>query len=150
MSDLTLAFTFSPTNVLYLLGAYLIGSIPFGLLAGKMQGIDIRAHGSGNIGATNVFRTLGKPAGLSVFALDFLKGWFPVWLSSRSATDAGVLPVLAAVCAILGHNYPVWLKFKGGKGIATSGGVLLGVIPWALLAAIVILSIIWMTGALSV
>lgn len=125
-----------PQTLLILLGSYLVGSIPFGLLAGKMKGIDIRAHGSGNIGATNVSRTLGKGLGFTVFGLDFLKGFVPVWAASALTSDASPLPLLAAICAVLGHNYPLWLQFKGGKGIATSGGALVGVLPWAVLAAV--------------
>jgi len=116
--------------------AYLIGSVPFGLLAGKLKGIDIRKEGSGNIGTTNVFRICGKELGFIVFALDVLKGLVPVLVGKHffSGSD-GLIPILCGVAAILGHNFPVWLKFKGGKGIATSAGVLGGLLPWALLFA---------------
>lgn len=123
----------NPTSLYLVLGAYLIGSIPFGLLAGKLKGLDIRDHGSGNIGATNVFRICGKGWGLSVFFLDFLKGLVPVLLANQFDPDsAGLVPILAGVAAIAGHNFPVWLKFKGGKGIATSAGVLVSLLPLAL------------------
>ena len=133
------------------LAAYLLGSIPTGFLVAKAKGVDIRSVGSGNIGATNVFRIIGKPAGIFVLFIDFLKGLlgcglvpFLIFPSSQlHATSATrVLPyVVAGFAAILGHNYTCWLKFKGGKGIATSAGVLSALVPWALL---IILSI-WTT-----
>lgn len=115
--------------------AYLCGSIPFGYLAGKMKGIDIREHGSGNIGATNAVRVLGKAIGLPVFFLDFLKGFLPVWgaqwvLSSYCEGWSGgmvaTVLVLTAMAGVLGHTFTCWLGFKGGKGVATAGGVLMG------------------------
>jgi len=113
--------------------AFLIGSIPTGFLVAQAKGVDIRQHGSGNIGATNVFRTLGKPLGIFVFAVDALKGWCAVWLGEHWGTgDAATwLGITAAVCVIAGHNYTPWLGFKGGKGIATSAGVLLALMPLA-------------------
>jgi glycerol-3-phosphate acyltransferase PlsY len=99
-----------------------------------LKGIDIRDHGSGNIGATNILRVCGKPMGITVFIFDVLKGLLPVILST-SLSSTSLIPILAGVAAILGHNFPVWLKFKGGKGIATSAGVLAGLLPWALLVA---------------
>ena len=116
--------------------AYLLGSIPTGFLVGQARGIDIRTVGSGNIGATNALRVLGKPAGILVFLIDTLKGWLAVavlapWLAG--AETEVVFRVIAAIGAVLGHNYTCWLKFKGGKGIATSAGVLLALVPWALL-----------------
>ena len=126
---------------LYIVIAYLLGSIPFGLLAGKMKGLDIRQHGSGNIGTTNVFRVCGKSLGIVVFMLDVLKGIVPVLIAKQAVQDPnvgeGLQPILAGVFAILGHNFPVWLKFKGGKGIATSAGVLGGLLPWTLLVAVI-------------
>jgi glycerol-3-phosphate acyltransferase PlsY len=121
--------------------AFLLGSIPSGFLVAKARGVDIRQHGSGNIGATNVLRTLGKGPGLLVFALDLLKGLGAVVAAKFFATSAWDAPVAlpasaagitAAVAAILGHNYTPWLGFKGGKGIATSAGVLLGLMPLVL------------------
>jgi glycerol-3-phosphate acyltransferase PlsY len=115
--------------------AFLSGSIPFGFLIGLAQGIDIRKHGSGNIGSTNVFRVLGKKWGIIAFICDFLKGFLPV-LAVRYFTrdwpqnSANLTMVASGICAILGHNYCPWLGFKGGKGIATSGGVLTAIIPW--------------------
>ncbi|MBC8206699.1 MAG: glycerol-3-phosphate 1-O-acyltransferase PlsY [Kiritimatiellales bacterium] len=111
--------------------AYLIGSVPFGLLIAKTQGKDIRSIGSGNIGATNVLRCLGKPLGITCFILDVLKGFLPAFLFPMVGSDSAEFGILFGAAAILGHNFPVFLKFKGGKGVATSAGVLLGVAPLA-------------------
>lgn len=115
--------------------AYLIGAIPFGLLVAKSRGVDIRSQGSGNIGATNVFRVIGKGWGILTFTLDALKGFvpaffFPMLLRSDASAEWGVL---FGSCAILGHSFPVYLRFKGGKGVATGAGMLLGVAPVAVL-----------------
>lgn len=117
------------------LAAYIFGATPFGFLAGKMRGIDIRQHGSGNIGATNVVRTLGKPVGITVLLLDVCKGLLPV-LISKSLSDSSALHIATAMATILGHNYTFWLQFKGGKGIATTGGAILPIMPFALIAAL--------------
>ena len=116
--------------------AYLLGAIPTGYLAAKSRWIDIRKVGSGNIGATNVYRTMGRKWGIGVFAGDALKGFVPAFLFPIAARwwgcDGG--PLLAVVCAagaVAGHNWPVYLGFKGGKGVATSAGGLLGVAPAA-------------------
>ena len=119
--------------------AYLAGAIPFGLLIARLNGVDIRNVGSKNIGATNVFRCVGKGWGVLTFALDAAKGLVPALVFPRLGKEA--LPVfqglencfglLCGVAAILGHNFPIYLKFKGGKGVATSAGVLLGVAPAA-------------------
>lgn len=111
--------------------AYLIGSIPTGYLFAKARGVDIRAMGSGNIGATNVFRVLGKGAGISVLLIDALKGFLPARFLLFGATPATheYHAMLAGFCAILGHNYTCWLRFKGGKGITTSAGVILALVP---------------------
>jgi glycerol-3-phosphate acyltransferase PlsY len=109
----------------------------------KAKGIDIRAVGSGNIGATNAMRVLGKPAGIAVLLLDAAKGFFAVgtgYFISKAfgATDGQIetARILAGIFAVLGHNYTCWLKFKGGKGIATTAGVYLSLAPWALLVAL--------------
>lgn len=143
--------------------AFLFGSIPFGLLIAKAKGIDIRRHGSGNIGATNVLRVVGKKYGITCLFLDALKGLIPTIIGISlirfagmgnpmmiSALDpfsaefpmltAQVFQVLTGLCAILGHNYSPWVGFKGGKGIATSAGVLIAMMP----AAIVILLLVWL------
>ncbi|MFA6549040.1 MAG: glycerol-3-phosphate 1-O-acyltransferase PlsY [Candidatus Margulisiibacteriota bacterium] len=124
--------------------SYLIGSIPFGLLIGKLKGIDIRQHGSGNIGATNVFRTLGPRLGTLVFILDLLKGAVPVWIA-LSLTPQHWPVIAAGAAAIIGHSFPIFLKFKGGKGVATGLGVLLAIAPdifaVALVSAIIVIFI---------
>lgn len=144
--------------------AFLLGSIPFGLLIARARGIDIRAHGSGNIGATNVLRVMGKKFGIPCLLLDMLKGFIPVavavnlvqisgrpvqvplgipeaWtltLAGGDALKAQLVHILTALCAVLGHNYSPWVGFKGGKGIATSAGVLLGLMPFAVLLLLVV------------
>lgn len=115
--------------------AYFIGATPFGLMAGKMRGIDIRDHGSGNIGATNVLRVLGKPVGITVLILDVLKGLVPV-LIAKAVSDNSIVHILSAIAAIVGHNYTFWLRFKGGKGIATSAGAIASVMPIPLAVAL--------------
>lgn len=123
--------------------AYLIGSIPFGLLIAKTKGVDIRKVGSGNIGATNVLRTLGKPLGITCFVLDVLKGFFPALLFPTIGNLDPAFGILFGAAAILGHNFPVFLKFKGGKGVATSAGVLLGVAPLAVAIGLLIWVIVF-------
>src|SRR6201982_3048516 len=110
--------------VLVLAGSYLFGSIPFGYLIGRIAGVDVRNTGSGNIGATNVVRVLGKRYGYPVFVLDFLKGFGAVTISTAIATQARpewgsaeMYAVLGAVSAVIGHSLPPWLKFQGGKGV---------------------------------
>lgn len=126
--------------VVFPLLAYLAGSVPFGYLAGRLKGVDIRQLGSHNVGATNVGRVLGRRLGLTVFGLDVLKGAIPVtavglWLhfaspwSEPSPTMFG-LWMLSAFAAIAGHVWPIWLRFRGGKGVATSLGVLLALYPF--------------------
>lgn len=113
----------------FVMCAYLLGSIPFGLLVTKaVKGIDIRTEGSQNIGATNVFRVVGKKWGIGVFVLDALKGYAAVTLPALvgHSYDAP-WNLLLAMFSVLGHSFPIWLKFKGGKGVATSFGVFLGV-----------------------
>ena len=122
------------TALLVAAGAFFLGSIPTGYLVARAKGVDIRRHGSGNIGATNVFRTLGKPLGVLVFFIDALKGFAAVWLALRFGSGSDWAGIIAAVAAIAGHNYTPWLGFKGGKGIATSAGVLLALMPLAVLA----------------
>jgi glycerol-3-phosphate acyltransferase PlsY len=119
--------------------AYLLGSIPTGYLVARAKGIDIRAVGSGNIGAANVFRILGKPAGILVLVVDGLKGYAACsWLVDFVVQPFAVAPdkieclkIVAGICAVLGHNFTCWLKFKGGKGIATSAGVYFALAPLA-------------------
>jgi acyl phosphate:glycerol-3-phosphate acyltransferase len=114
------------TNGLLLVVAYLLGAFPTGFLACKwLKGIDIRAVGSGSTGATNVLRTIGKPAGITVFTIDVLKGVAAILLAQHYCPQQHWLIVLAGLIGILGHSKPVWLGFKGGKSVAISLGVLL-------------------------
>jgi glycerol-3-phosphate acyltransferase PlsY len=125
--------------------SYLFGSVPFGLIIGKaLYGTDIRQHGSGNIGATNAYRTLGPLPGLGVFAADFLKGFLPVMLTNTvlEPVEPELVPlvsILAGVIAMIGHNYSVFLKFKGGKGMSTAGGFIAAIWP----QIVPILFIVW-------
>lgn len=115
---------------------YLIGSIPFGVLIGKIKGIDIRKVGSGNIGATNIYRTFGALPAIIVFALDLLKGSTAVWLALWIAPSP-LIAITSGIAAVIGHMYPVYIGFKGGKGSATSLGILLGVAPDLFIVAII-------------
>lgn len=118
--------------------SYLLGAVPIGWLIAQSRGIDIRSVGSGNIGATNVFRMVGKGWGIATFAGDVLKGFIPAYVFPYGAACCGPavntsipLGLLCGCAAIIGHNWPVYLKFKGGKGVATTVGVLIGVAPLA-------------------
>ena len=125
------------TTALFAVAAYLLGALPFGLMVARLKGVDIRSSGSGNIGATNVFRVVGKGWGIFTFMLDALKGFVPAFFFHRAGGLDPSFGVLFGVAAILGHTFPVYLKFKGGKGVATGAGVLLGVAPLAVAAAFV-------------
>jgi glycerol-3-phosphate acyltransferase PlsY len=125
--------------------AYFLGSIPTGFLVAKAKGIDIRKVGSGNIGATNAFRVLGKPAGTFVLIADGLKGYiaaawlcgfFSSWIKIP-VSELGTIHIVAGICAVLGHNFTCWLNFKGGKGIATTAGVYFALAPLAVGIAMV-------------
>ncbi len=125
--------------------SYLLGSIPAGYLAGRVAGIDIRHAGSGNIGATNVMRILGKRYGYPVFIVDFLKGLIAVSLSiliEKRAQPLSVptelIGIIAAISCVIGHSFPVWLSFKGGKGVATSMGALFGLMPFVALIGVAV------------
>ena len=133
------------TLAVILIGGYLLGSIPFGYLAGQLGGIDIRNFGSGNIGATNVVRVLGKKYGYPVFALDFLKGFGTVKISMLMAigpppqwNSPEIFGIAAAMSCVIGHSYPIWLRFKGGKGVATSAGALFALAPMAVFIGVAI------------
>ena len=117
-----------------LLGAYLLGSIPFSYLVARQKGVDVRRVGSGNVGATNVMRSVSVAAGLVAFALDAAKGAVAVLLA-RLLEPSGPLPTLAGVLAVLGHMYPVWLRVRGGKGVATGAGAVLPLAPLATVCA---------------
>ncbi|NOY80211.1 MAG: glycerol-3-phosphate 1-O-acyltransferase PlsY [Kiritimatiellaeota bacterium] len=126
-----------------LVAGYMCGSISFAFLVGKFNGIDIRRYGSGNVGATNVRRVLGRGWGRFCFVMDVLKGLLPVLLMLRLTDGAAQpaahawFPVIAAAGAVCGHVWPFWLGFKGGKGVATTIGALLALVPWCVAAALV-------------
>jgi acyl phosphate:glycerol-3-phosphate acyltransferase len=128
--------------------AYLLGSIPFGLILVRMvRGEDVRLTGSGNIGATNVARSGGAKLGIATLILDALKGYLAVFIASvashrNAEVDFGLAASIAALCAILGHVFPVWLKFRGGKGVATAVGAFVGVAPRAVLVVLAIFLVI--------
>jgi glycerol-3-phosphate acyltransferase PlsY len=133
------------TIILVAAVSYLLGSFPAGYIAGRIAGIDIRTVGSGNVGATNVTRTLGKQFGYPVFIVDFAKGLSAVVLSGIIAKHSKAPPNIVDLCAatagvaaVIGHSYPVWLRFKGGKGVATSMGILFG-IEW--IAALIVCAV---------
>ena len=114
-----------------MVAAYFFGAIPFGLIIARSQGVDIRAKGSGNIGATNVYRVMGKNWGLLTFLLDALKGFIPAYFFVEWSGSHEIEGVYCGLMAIIGHSFPIYLRFKGGKGVATSAGMLLGVAPYA-------------------
>jgi len=128
--------------------AYLLGSIPFGLILVRVvRGEDVRLTGSGNIGATNVARSGGAKLGIATLLLDALKGYVAVLIAlmashRTSDVDLGLAASLAALCAILGHIFPVWLKFRGGKGVATAVGAFVGLAPRAVLVVLAIFLVI--------
>ncbi|MDZ4817126.1 MAG: glycerol-3-phosphate 1-O-acyltransferase PlsY [Verrucomicrobiota bacterium] len=133
------------TFILIALGAYIIGSFPTGFLIAKALKIDIRSVGSGNIGATNCFRILGKKWGATVLIVDILKGVLPIVILNMTGIEdpKAYLRVLAAICVVLGHNYTCWLNFKGGKGVATSAGALLALMPLAFGIVIAVFGVIF-------
>lgn len=125
--------------------SYLVGSIPSGFIAGRIAGVDVRTAGSGAIGATNVTRLLGKRYGYPVFFADFVKGLGAVGIAtlvnkqvSISQNSAQLLQIVAGVFCVIGNAFPVWLRFRGGKGIATSAGVLFGLIPLNALVGVIV------------
>lgn len=134
-----------------IIAAYLLGSIPFGLLIAKAHGKDLRSIGSGNIGATNVSRALGRKWAYTCFVLDVLKGLIPMLVTMLIARPDNILAIwlwLAVGCsAILGHIFPIYLKFKGGKGVATSFGVALGLWPYYTICVLVAFGV-WATVVL--
>lgn len=130
------------TPLVWVLGtSYVLGSFPSGHLAGKLAGVDVRQHGSGNIGATNVLRVLGKRYGIAVFLVDALKGFAAVRLAYavfNTAAHPEYFAIAAAIVAVLGHTFPVWLKFRGGKGVATTVGAVVALVPGAGLLAMAV------------
>jgi glycerol-3-phosphate acyltransferase PlsY len=135
--------------VVVVIAAYLIGSIPFALILARRWGADLRQVGSGNLGATNVMRASGLGAGLIVAALDISKGAASVWLAARVG-DGPDLPAVAGFAAIIGHIYPVWVRFRGGKGVATACGVFAVLAPLAVPPALAIFTVVvWLTRYIS-
>jgi glycerol-3-phosphate acyltransferase PlsY len=130
--------------------AYLIGSIPFALILARRWGaVDLRRVGSGNLGAANVMRASGVTAGVLVAALDMAKGAVSVWLAARASTGTAV-PAAAGLAAIVGHIYPVWIRFRGGKGVATACGVFSLLTPLAIPPALAIFAaVVWLTKYIS-
>jgi len=134
---------FSAIPLLLFPAAYLLGSIPFGLLLAKLFGdADVRRAGSGNIGATNVARVAGPAAGILTLVLDAGKGWIAVWLAGRVVHAGAAVMVVAGFFALLGHCFPVWLRFRGGKGVATAAGIFAALCPEALLAALILFALV--------
>jgi acyl phosphate:glycerol-3-phosphate acyltransferase len=136
---------------LLLLAAYLIGAFPTSLLIGRLRGIDLRKHGSGNLGATNAFRVLGWKAAAPVFIVDILKGWFPTFFFPRwDGVAATELALAYGAAAIVGHVFSVYVRFKGGKGVATSTGVLLALAPVAVATGLLLWAgLVYLTGYVS-
>lgn len=138
------------TQVGVVIAAYLLGSVPVGLIVGKVFfGKDIRDEGSGNLGATNAYRALGPVAGVLVFVLDVAKGAAPVYVALRlwgQPTDpwSTLVLVMTGMAAIAGHNWPVYLKFRGGKGVSTAAGVLVVLFPYLTAA----LAVVWIVAVL--
>ncbi len=122
--------------VLYLAGCFLCGSIPFSWILGKLKGVDLREHGSGNPGATNLLRTCGKGMGITGLLMDALKGAFPVYLVVHAGLCYQWIPAAAVLTAVLGHVFMPWFGFKGGKGAATALGALLVLAPYPVLCAL--------------
>ncbi len=132
-------FQFSLSFLVLPFAAYFLGSIPFGLALAKLfGGTDVRKKGSGNIGATNVARVAGPLAGILTLTFDVAKGATAVLLAERLSNDSATWMTIAAVAALVGHCFPVWLKFKGGKGVATAAGVFLVLSPPAFLGAVIL------------
>jgi len=126
------------TPLIVYLVSYVLGSIPFGILMARLfGGRDVRKAGSGNIGATNVARVVGPLAGILTLVLDAAKGWFAVWIAARTMHGEAFAMALAGFFAMLGHCFPLWLRFRGGKGVATAAGVFGALCPAAMLAAMI-------------
>ncbi|MCX5869489.1 MAG: glycerol-3-phosphate 1-O-acyltransferase PlsY [Deltaproteobacteria bacterium] len=142
-------------EIVLILASYLVGSIPFGLLVGRIAGIDVRREGSGNIGATNVGRLLGKKKGFLTLLCDVAKGFLPVWgatlLLPETTAARELIVVLCGLATVIGHMFPLYLKFKGGKGVATALGVFLFISPGSILITLIIfLAVVSGSGYVSV
>jgi acyl phosphate:glycerol-3-phosphate acyltransferase len=129
--------------------AYLLGSIPTGFIVGSWAGVDVRKSGSGNVGATNVARVVGKRQGIYTLAADMAKGFLPVFIALQLGLSTSSV-ALVAIAAFLGHLFPVFLKFRGGKGVATALGVFLALAPWASLVLVLLFAVaIWVSRIVS-
>lgn len=141
-------------KILLFAGSYLLGAIPFGLLLGKMVGADVRKEGSRNIGATNVSRVLGKKIGFLTLICDLMKGFLPIMAASLWLPDGAAKELVVVICgllAVVGHMFPVYLSFKGGKGVATGLGVFLFLAPWSILISVCIfVAAVTLTGFVAV
>ena len=137
------------TWAIWIAGAYLVGSVPFGYLIGRARGVDVRTDGSKNIGATNVYRTVGKGWGLLAFLCDFLKGLLPTLAALRWGGDAD-LPVCVGLACVVGHTLTVFMRFRGGKGVATAFGMMIALLPYPTLAAFgVFVVTVWLSHYIS-
>lgn len=134
-------------------GAYLVGAIPFGFLIGKMRGVDVRTVGSKNIGATNVYRTVGHVWGFLAFFCDFLKGFLPTYFALRYVSSSAFnvnLPVCVGLATVIGHTLTVFMKFRGGKGVATAFGMMVALATYpTLLAFAVFVVTVWLSHYIS-
>ena len=126
--------------------AYFLGAVPFALIIGKLHGVDIRKVGSGNVGATNVTRAVGPVHGKICFALDLLKGAIPVLWAQLALPGCSGIAIAAGAIAIVGHMFPVYLKFKGGKGVSTGAGVALALAPLPLLCALALWAVLFLAS----
>lgn len=130
--------------ILWMIVSYFIGSLPTGYLAARIfRGVDIRTVGSGAIGATNVRRLMGQRWAVCVTVIDMLKGALTLLLTANSASSAPWMLSLSAFCVVLGHNYPIWLKFKGGKGVATTYGTMFFIWPYNSFAIVLMCGAVW-------
>lgn len=127
--------------ILLIVFAYVLGSVPTGYLLGKLRGVDVRIIGSGNVGATNVARAVGKSQGVITLMADAAKGYLPVLAALQLGQDSLTI-ALTAIAAFLGHLYPLFLKFQGGKGVATGFGALLALAPMAALGLVVVFALV--------
>ena len=140
------------TAAVWIVGAYLVGAIPFGFLIGKMRGVDVRTVGSKNIGATNVYRTVGHKWGFLAFFCDFLKGFLPTLAAIHVSTSTSFLhlPVLVGLACVIGHTLTVFMKFRGGKGVATAFGMMVALATYpTLLAFAVFVVTVWLSHYIS-
>lgn len=136
--------------IIWIVAAYFSGAIPFGFLIGKMRGVDVRTVGSKNIGATNVYRTVGKKWGLLAFLCDFLKGFVPTLLAAKFTGFGGDLPVAVGLACVVGHTLTLFMKFKGGKGVATAFGMMVALIPYLALGALALFIVtVWLSHYIS-